>query len=59
MTVAVVFVPFLRDAFSFAKIGLKEYTASLGIALCIVPIVEAIKLVERGAARRKTACKGD
>ena len=57
MTAAVVFVPFLRDAFSFAKITLREYFASMGIALCIVPIVEAIKLIERGAASRRSARK--
>ena len=53
MTAAVVFVPFLRDAFSFAPITLREYAASMGIALCILPIVELLKLVERSAKRRK------
>ena len=52
MTAAVVFVPFLRNAFSFAAISLREYLVSVGIALCIVPIVELEKLTERCAARR-------
>ena len=49
MTAAVVFVPFLRDAFSFAAISLREYLVAVGIALCIVPIVELEKLAERCA----------
>ena len=52
MTAAVVFVPFLRNAFSFAAISLREYLVAVGIALCIVPIVELEKLAERCAARR-------
>ena len=53
MTTAVVFVPFLRNAFSFAPITLREYGISMGIALCIVPIVELLKLIERSAAKRR------
>ena len=53
MTAAVVFIPFLRDAFSFAKITLREYAVSMGIALCIVPVVELLKLIERAAAKKK------
>ena len=49
MTAAVVFVPFLRNAFSFAAISLREYLVAVGIALCIVPIVELEKLAERRA----------
>ncbi len=55
MTAAVVFIPFLRDAFSFARITLQEYVASMGIALCILPIVELVKLIERRAAKKKDA----
>ena len=53
MTAAVVFVPFLRDAFSFAAISLREYLAAMGIALCIVPVVELEKLVERCALGKR------
>ena len=53
MTAAVVFVPFLRDAFSFATISLREYLAAMGIALCIIPIVELEKLLERCAVRKR------
>ena len=47
MTFAVVFIPFMRDAFSFAVISFKEYLAAMGIAICIIPLVELIKLAER------------
>ena len=53
MTAAVVFVPFLRDAFSFAAISLREYLAAMGIALCIIPIVELEKQAERCAAGKR------
>ena len=55
MTTAVVFVPFLRDAFSFARITLRQYAVSMGIALCILPIVELLKLIERLAAKKRNA----
>ena len=47
LTGVVVFVPLLRNAFSFAAISYTEYFASMGIALCIIPLVEVQKLVER------------
>ncbi len=53
MTAAVMFVPLLRNAFSFAAISLREYLAAMGIALCIIPIVELEKLVERCALGKR------
>ena len=55
LTAAVVFVPFLRDAFSFARIGLREYGMAMGIAACVIPIVEILKAIERAAAKRERA----
>ena len=50
LTTAVLYVPFLREAFSFELISLKEYGAAVGIALVIIPLMELAKL----ASRRRT-----
>ncbi|MBR6594852.1 MAG: cation-translocating P-type ATPase [Clostridia bacterium] len=47
LTTLVVFVPFLRNAFSFTAVSFKEYGIALGIAFTILPIMELVKLVQR------------
>lgn len=47
LTTAVIFIPFLRDAFGFAAIGFGEYIGIIGLAILIIPIVEVIKLIQR------------
>jgi Ca2+-transporting ATPase len=51
-TTAVIYVPFLREAFEFAHISFIEYAVALGIAFLIIPIVEVIKLIQRNAASK-------
>ncbi len=46
LTALVIFVPFLRTAFSFAEIELWEYALALGIGALIMPISEIVKLVK-------------
>ena len=46
-TAAVIFIPFLANAFGFTTISLVEYLISMGIAVLIIPIVEAVKLIGR------------
>lgn len=46
-TTAVIYVPFLSDAFGFEHISLMEYGAALGLAVLIIPIVEISKLIQR------------
>ena len=52
LSTAVLYVPFLADAFGFEHISLAEYGAAIAIALCVIPIVEAVKFFQRRAARR-------
>ena len=52
-TTAVLYVPFLANAFGFTHIDLTEYFVALGLAFCIIPIVEVIKLCQRAVASRK------
>jgi Ca2+-transporting ATPase len=51
-TTAVLYVPFLRDAFGFETISLAEYGVSVALALSIIPIMEVIKLIRRSTAKK-------
>lgn len=53
LTTAVIEIPFLADAFELVSIGWKEYAIALGLAILIIPIVEAVKAVQRAVARKK------
>lgn len=55
LTTAVIYVPFLREAFSFTHISLKEYAVAMGLAISMIPIVEIVKAIQRAVARRKEA----
>ena len=47
LSTAVIYVPFLAEAFDFAHISLTEYAISLVLAVCVIPIVEIVKAVQR------------
>ncbi len=47
LTVALLYVPFLRNAFGFTAISLTEFAIALGIAVLVIPIVEIVKLIQR------------
>ncbi|MBQ7916574.1 MAG: cation-translocating P-type ATPase [Firmicutes bacterium] len=47
LTTAVIYVPFLSNAFGFAHISFMEYLISMALAFAIVPIVEIQKLFQR------------
>ena len=40
-------VPLLADAFGFAPVDLIEYLVAIGLGLCVIPIVEIVKLFQR------------
>ena len=52
LTVVVTSVPFLRVAFSFEPISLLEYGIAVALALCVIPIVEIVKLIQRKTAKK-------
>ncbi len=52
LTSAVIYIPFLSNAFSFEHISFGEYIIALGLAILIIPIMEIIKLIQRGYERR-------
>ena len=51
LTTAVIYVPFLSDAFGFEHISLLEYAIAMGLAVVIIPIIELVKLVQRKAGK--------
>ena len=53
ITAAVIFVPFLNNAFSFKPITLTEYLIALGLAFAVIPIVEIEKAVRRRTMRKR------
>lgn len=40
-------VPFLANAFGFSAVSLAEYLIAIGLGVCVVPIVEVVKLIQR------------
>ena len=55
LTTAVIYLPGISDAFGFEHISLLEYVVALGFAVCVIPVVEIVKAIQRSLARRRTA----
>ena len=53
LTLVVLYVPFLQEAFSFEHISFFEYGIALVLAFMIIPFVEIVKAIQRGVAKRK------
>ena len=47
LTVVILYVPVLRNLFSFSFIDGKEFAIAVGIAFLIIPIIEIAKLIQR------------
>jgi len=47
LTAAVIYIPFLRDAFGFTSISITEYVTALALSILVIPIVELVKLIQR------------
>lgn len=47
LTTLVLYVPFLSNAFGFEHISVPEYAVALGLAFCVIPIVELVKFFQR------------
>lgn len=53
LSTAVIYVPFLANAFNFAAISLQEYLISMALAVAVIPIVEIVKAIQRGVDKMK------
>ncbi len=49
-TTVVCEVPFLANAFNFAAVGLDEYVIAIALGVCVIPIVEFVKFIQRKRA---------
>ncbi|MCL2665189.1 MAG: cation-translocating P-type ATPase, partial [Defluviitaleaceae bacterium] len=47
LTLSVIYIPFLSDLFFFEPLTIPELTVSLGLSVMIIPLVEAVKFVQR------------
>ncbi len=47
LSTVVIYIPFLAEAFDFAHISLIEYGVSMLLAICVIPIVEIVKAIQR------------
>ena len=47
LTTAVIYIPFMVDAFGFTPISAKEYFIALGLAFTVIPLVEIVKCFQR------------
>ena len=52
LTLAVLYVPFLNNAFGFAHISFTEFVIALAFAILIIPIVEIQKAIQRKIKNR-------
>jgi len=53
LTTAVLYVPFLSNAFGFEHISLAEYAIAMLLALSVIPIVEIVKFFQRKSNKNK------
>lgn len=53
LTTAVIYVPFLRDAFGFTSIRIEEYGVAILFAVTMIPVVEIVKAIRRAKERKK------
>ncbi len=51
LTTLVIEVPFIANAFGFTPIGLMEYGIALVLAIFVIPVVELVKLAQRGFSK--------
>jgi len=47
LTTAIIFIPALANIFGFAHITLAEYGVAMLLAVCVVPVVELVKFIQR------------
>ena len=52
LTMALLYVPFLRQAFGFEPISLPEFGIAIALAFLVIPVVEIVKLFQRLLAKK-------
>ena len=52
LTIALLFIPFLRNAFGFEPISWMEFGIAVALAALVIPVVEIVKLIQRCVAKK-------
>lgn len=52
LTTAVIYLPFLSNAFGFTPISAQEYFIAMALAFAIIPLVEIQKALENAVSKR-------
>ena len=52
LTCAVIYIPALATLFKFEHISLMEYGIALALGISVIPIVELVKVIQRGKNKR-------
>ena len=52
LTIALLYVPLLRNAFGFEPISVVEFGIAVALAFLVIPIVEIVKLIQRRSAKK-------
>lgn len=53
LTTAVIYLPGVSAMFRFERINALEYVIAVGLAVTVIPVVEVVKVMERGMIRNK------
>lgn len=53
LSTAVIYVPFLSEAFGFEHISAAEYGVAMLMAACVIPITELVKAIQRAIEKKK------
>jgi len=53
LTTVVCEVGFLANAFGFTTVGFEEYAIAMLLGVCVIPVVEIVKLFQRISAKKK------
>ena len=51
-TVLVCEVEFIANAFGFTPVGIEEFAIAAALGVCVIPIVEIVKLIQRALAKK-------
>ncbi len=54
LTTAVCEIPALAAAFDFTPMSLEQYAIAIGLGLCVIPVVELVKLLQRAVESGKS-----
>ena len=47
LSTTVMYVPFLQEIFELEVLSLAQYGTAMGLALCVIPLVEIVKFIQR------------